>query len=316
MKLPSLPRLATPPALISLMAIVGCTIPAAGLHGQSDNFNDGNDTGWSRSDPVAEALGQPVGGLGSTWTVSNGAYTLDAVTSPDSAAGPGRLGSLRQGVVYSNFCVAVDMLPGWDAKPDQVVRDSGARPARSRTRNDQRLRLHLPTNGPDVQISLLTGEVPTEVAAPIDVTLDPLKTYRMVFMGDGEYLEGRIYESPDLVNPVVIASGFSSDHAQNTAGLVIYDNGGGQGAVATFNNYDASALVPPELKITALSPSEIQIEWPAGPLCYKLQRSQTFAAGSWQDVPLADITYGAVTFHVQESVAGSKFFRLTKVTPP
>jgi hypothetical protein len=172
------------------------------------------------------------------------------------------------------------------------------------------------TNGPDVQISLLTGEVPTEVAAPIDVTLDPLKTYRMVFMGDGEYLEGRIYESTDLVNPVVIVSGFSFDHAQGTAGLVIYDNGGGQGAVATFDNYDASALVPPELKITALSLPAIQLEWPAGPLCYKLQRSQTFAAGSWQDVPLEDITYGAGRFHMQESVAGSKFFRLTKVTPP
>jgi hypothetical protein len=296
-------------------AIVLTTAP---VPGQSDDFTDGNDQQWTRYDPVAIALGQTSSQLGNTWTFPNGGYQISAAASPNpTAAGPARLGSLREDASYSRFCLAVDIGPGWDAKPDQAFGflariQPGFGPGQTNG-----YAFSYQTQGQDVQISLLTGEVPTEVAPPVDVTLDPAKSYRFVFMGDGSQLEGRIYELDDLLNPVVIASGTDNSHAQGIAGLVVYDNGGDQGAVATFDNYHASALVPPDLQITASSLEAIVLSWPAPPLCFKLQSSTTLLANDWQDVPAGLIIYTDDMFFLQENRAGiqRKFFRLVSLLP-
>src|SRR5258708_1996342 len=56
----------------------------------SDNFNDGNDTGWTHFEPLA-----PFGAPG-TFSFPNADYRIQATASPDAMLGPGRAGSLRQ----------------------------------------------------------------------------------------------------------------------------------------------------------------------------------------------------------------------------
>jgi hypothetical protein len=73
--------------------------------------------------------------------------------------------------------------------------------------------------------------------------------------------------------------------------------------------------VPPELNIAAVSNSRIQVQWPAAPLCYKLQRSMLLTTGSWEDVPAASITHNGGVFLHDETIAGRAYFRLIKLTP-
>jgi hypothetical protein len=131
-------------------------------------------------------------------------------------------------------------------------------------------------------------------------------------MGNGSQFEGRIYEITDLLNPVVIANGTSSAHTQGIAGLVIYDNGGNQGAVTTFDNYVASSLVPPELEIIAPSEDQISLSWPGSSPCFKLQSTTAFLANDWQDVPPGLLIFTDEMFFLIENRGGQreKFYRL------
>ncbi|MGI8604307.1 MAG: hypothetical protein ACR2OZ_15130 [Verrucomicrobiales bacterium] len=303
--------------ILRCVTFISVLAMARHLPAQSDNFDDGDDVGWTHYDPVAEAGGQPPGGLGSTWTVSGGTYQLSAVAASNPTAGPGRLASLRADMPYTDFCIAIDLLPGWNAKPDQAIGilarvQPGFGPGQTNG-----YAFSFQTEGPDVQISRLTNEVPTALAPAVTVTLDPAKTYLLVFMGDGSYLEGRIYDKMDLVHPIVIATGNDSSYPLGIAGIVVYDNGGGQGAIATFDNYQAMALTGPPLEISHLGPDGFLLSWPAAPRCYKLQASTTLAAAQWVDIQ-PNLVYLSENwfFHQDISVGNTqRFYRLARTTP-
>jgi hypothetical protein len=299
--------------IIRLFVCVGAGMAAASVRGQSDNFDDGNDAGWTRYDPVAEALGMPVGSTGSTWTFPAGGYRLNAATSPSALVGPGRLGSVLASPIYTGFCVSVDLRPGWDAKPDAAVgllarlQTLGAGTTNGYSFTYQ-------TGDMDVQINRILGEVPSTVSPAVDVTLDPQVGYRLVFLGDGEHLEGRVYRLDDLLTPVVAVSGLDGNFSEGPCGLVVFDNGGNQGAVGTFDNYVATALVPPPLEVVAAGLGQLAVLWPQAPLCFKLQFSDTLATNSWVDVPVADIGTVGTQFSVVVATATIKtrYYRLVR----
>src|SRR6185503_3825494 len=95
----------------SLLLAASLMILPSGLKAQSDDFNDGNDTGWTRYDPL--------GGLGAgaqaTYTFPNRGYRIQATRFPafPAAVGPARAGSVREDVSYTDFYVAVDVVD-WD----------------------------------------------------------------------------------------------------------------------------------------------------------------------------------------------------------
>src|SRR5437867_10071288 len=95
----------------SLAAVVLLTFGlACALQAQSDNFDDGNDQGWTHYDPIKVAVGSDRG----TWTFPSGAYRIQSLASPaPSTLGPGRIASLRTDVTYSDFYLAADIV-GWD----------------------------------------------------------------------------------------------------------------------------------------------------------------------------------------------------------
>src|SRR6266700_6616496 len=95
-------------ACLGLVASLAWLSSSPTLQAQSDNFNDGNDTGWTRYSPF-DPFGAPA-----EFSFPNGAYRIQGALSPaPDQLGPARAGSLRQDVVYTNFYIAVDVID-WD----------------------------------------------------------------------------------------------------------------------------------------------------------------------------------------------------------
>jgi len=114
---------------------------------------------------------------------------------------------LRTNVTYTDFYIAVDVV-GWDDSLDQAfgilarVREPGLG-----TTDGYALSYQTGNPGnPGLQISVITNEVPS-MAQPTNnnigtVRLSPTNTYRLVFLGRGTNLEGRVYLASDLSHPL------------------------------------------------------------------------------------------------------------------
>jgi len=207
---------------------------------QTDDFNDGNDTGWTRYSPLAPvAPGQ--------FSFPDGGYRIVAPGSPDPANfGPGRAGSFRNDASYSRFYAAVDIID-WDDTLDQSfgllaridpasVVGPGMLDGYAFTYSNR---------GPSIDISKVTNEEPDEVAA-MALTLAPGGDYRLVFEGNGDELRGAVYALTDLATPLGQISGIDNAYGSGIGGLVVFDNGSGTtGANATFDNYSAGVVPEP-----------------------------------------------------------------------
>ena len=126
-----------------------------------------------------------------------------------------------------------------------------------------------------------------------------------------------MYDLADLVTPLAAAVGFDSSFESGPCGLVVFDNGGGQGALATFDNYVATDLTPPALQVVTPAAGQFAVRWDQAPFCYKLQVSETLLAGSWTDVDPADVTTVGSQFSVQVSTAviKTRYYRLARTDP-
>ena len=109
---------------------------AAEIPAPLDDFNDGNDTGWTRLNSA---------GVG-TYTFPNGAQRIAASpTGTPLTVGPARAGALRSGQNLTSFCVETDLVE-WstveDSAPGLIARvaqpgagttDGYSSPSRRRT---------------------------------------------------------------------------------------------------------------------------------------------------------------------------------------
>jgi hypothetical protein len=235
--------------LAALAAVVALSIgPIA--HGQTDDFNDGNDTGWTRYSPLT-----PFGGAG-TFTFPEGGYRIQAPNP--SMFGPARVGSLRQDVSYSRFFATVDIV-NWDNVLDQSfgilarVREPGLG-------STDGYSFTYSTQGPSVDISRIENEAPFGVAALGIPALDPSQDYRLVFEGDDTLLTGTLYNLADLGTPLATISGNDGAYASGITGLVVFDNsGGGSTADATFDNYAAAVVPEPGSAAALLVPAALAL---------------------------------------------------------
>jgi len=259
----------------------------AGAQFQSDNFNDGNDQGWTRYNPFAG-----VGANIATWTFPNGGYRIQTIApSPDPAnLGPGRAGSVRS-EIYTNFYISVDIV-NWNENVPQAggilarIRNAGLGTTTGYAFTWDRGNPTNATDG-DVDISSITGEAPDGVTLTGSdrLHLNPGTSYRFVFIGKGPNLEGRVYQLPNTNTPVVQVTGFDQTYESGAGGLVIYDNSDGadQTCDVTFDNFYAIDSEPPTLQLVDLGFNEWAVGWPADATSWKLQ--STGAIGSaWTDV--------------------------------
>jgi len=76
-----------------------------------DDFNDGNDDGWTRFDPL-----RPFGAPPADFTFPDGGYRIKAGPSPNpQTLGVSRAGSYRADFQYADFAVQVDIVDWNDA---------------------------------------------------------------------------------------------------------------------------------------------------------------------------------------------------------
>jgi hypothetical protein len=237
-----------PCRLFVLATLAALFLPAIAARAQSDDFNDGNDTGWTHYSPLGSFGG------GGTFSFPNGGYRIQAPASPSRASlGPGRAGSFLTNNTYSQFYVSVDLVD-WDNTRDQAF-GILARTTNMGLGTTNGYAFTYATDGPSIDISKVTGEQASNLGTAV-VTLDPAKDYRRIFEGTGASLSGRVYDLANLGTPVAVATASDATYASGVNGLFVFDNGAaGTDAPsdATFDNFSAATAVPePALAVLPL----------------------------------------------------------------
>lgn len=215
--------------------------------GQDENFDDGNDEGWTRFAPL-EAFGFPAtfsfpdDGLGGQ------AYRIQSSPASIALPGPARAGS-RVRTIYSDFTAAVDLV-GWDNSLDQSIGflfrtenlGFGTTTGYSMNYNTQQI-----SGGPgQIQFNMVTAEVASGAIRFADLSLDPEQKYRFVLKAQGKQLTGWVYDLLDLTSPLITFSVENPVYPQGEVG--IFNFYAGEATVdpvagrtdSTFDNYTAS----------------------------------------------------------------------------
>ena len=213
----------------------------SGLSAQTDNFNDGNDTGWTRFTPLA-----PFGGTSITFPA--GGYRLACQPSPNpGATGPARVSSLRPEAVYTDFVACVDFT-GWDVTQDTSMGVLARLQPNPAPGDLNGYALTYQGNDRDLELNRVVNESGFKISTiDTNITLDPAKNYRMVFFGLETHLEGRIYDRDNPLIPLATITANDSVYASGSSGILVFSEQN-TAIAATFDNYRGSAGTAPALQ--------------------------------------------------------------------
>jgi hypothetical protein len=294
-----------------------------------DDFNDGNDDGWTRYDPVGSHPQIPDQ---ATFTLVNGAYRIQVPPSPlPTVVGPARAGSLRSDVVYSNFFVSVDLVD-WNDTVNQAfgilarIKEPGLGSTDGYVMTFD-FGSDLGPRG-DIDITWFTNEDPggtnggpASVTGSDQFTMVKGRVYRFQFIGKGSQLTARVYELPDTYNPVAAITGTDLHWESGIAGLLVYDNTSTASSIAdaTFDNYFSLDYEPPRPKLEILNGFlDYRVSWPAEFTDFTLETTEDVASRNWTPIPPGDIQQND-TIRYYESFGidfDKKFFRLVRTPTP
>lgn len=317
------------PCTSLLAACLGLASPSLGL-AQSDDFNDGNDTGWTRYDPLAGF------GLAAIFSFPNGGYRLQTTYLTGQAQNPGRCGSVLGGN-FSDFYAAADVVNWNNSLPQSFgilgrIGNPGLQTTTGYAFTWDRGNPSSATGG-DVDISRITGEAPTGLAISTLTNayasgdafqMTNGNTYRFVFIGRGSLLEGRIYQYPDLVNPKIAVQATDTTYTSGRNGLVVFDNSGGVNQTdATYDNWFMSDVEPPRIRIAEANTQtgDLVLTWPGYASNFVFEAASVLPGGTnW--APVTDTIFAPGTFPLDpanpnylcfSSIGpGRKFFRLRR----
>lgn len=244
-------------SLAALLLAASACMPGSAL-GQSDDFNDGNDTGWTRLNLSSAGLPAsfcvysfPDDGAGGK------AYRIKALPPPAEYApvvGPARAFSYRA-ENYTRLQIAVDLV-NWDKTVNQAL-GLLVRADPIELGYTEGYALNFTPSDSTLQISEVTYETPNNLdVAP--APLDPaIARYRLVFTAYGENLLGQVFALPDVANPVASVAAVDYLHVSGKAGVFVFSNVGSSAWAdaksytdTTFDNYAAS--VPPDGSLRAV----------------------------------------------------------------
>jgi hypothetical protein len=283
---------------------LACFIFPLGSLAQSDDFNTGNDNGWTRHDPLV-----PFGG-GATFSFPSGGYRIQVPSSPNvNTLGPARAAALHTDVTYTNFAVSADLI-GWDENLGQAfgvlarIRNLGRGTANgyaffyfpgSHVANINRI---------DNELGIRIGN------ANVAVNLDPSKDYRFVFSGSGSSLNARIYDLADLTTPLANTFATDATYKSGSSGVVVSAASAtpGSAADATFDNYSAwDVTMPPQLRIERGA----VLKWLVTGIDYVVE-SAAKIEGPWSSIGLTPTVIGNEASVLVEAPGAAKFFRLSR----
>ena len=241
------------PLLLTAAAAIAIS-PAAEFF---DDFEDGDDGGWTVFDPLGSAgLAEPA-----EVTFPDGGYRIKGLVPGIEDGGPARVFTFLEDAVLSEFYVSVDLVD-WDDTINQAVgifaraeniglgqttgyvcnydpNQSGSRPAGQ------------------FQINYVEGEAApsdsTMAAANIELIAD--HSYRMIFFSKGDILTAALYDLLDLTKPVALIQSEEGDdratlYSSGFVGLFNFYRGDSTDPIgipdSTFDNFTRSAENPDE----------------------------------------------------------------------
>jgi hypothetical protein len=225
------------------LTILGYALHLATANAQIDNFDDGDDNGWSHHDPIGSFIGVDW----VTFDTSSKAYQITANPTPNAQLGPSR-GAAFQPNVYSDFWISVDIVD-WDPAQRQAIGILARIQPNPSLGNAHGYLLSYQPQENDIQISRLVSEEPAGyIGEDPEVLPQPIpgEGLRLVFTGIGNTLTGRAYS---ISNPDVIlaeSSGTDDSFTEGISGVLVFDfsQGGASPIDATFDNYAAGAEEP------------------------------------------------------------------------
>ncbi len=267
----------TPLRLVRAAVLGSAGMMAIGLLAQSDNFDSGMDSGWSKvSNPNYPATYSfPPDAFGGH------AYRLQAGAPPEpwSEANTARAVAYRGDRLYTNFFVAADIV-AWDAghtnnavfgvlaRATPATIASGVFDAAMFVVEVNRFSDAAGSRGRIIAMSLSVGQGGGP-AALAECTLVRGRQYRLTFSGTNNVLTGAIYDVEDLTRPLLSLTGddgiansgffggpFPDPSAGGYSGLISFSSigtgtttifaGGGTDPTAdtTFDNFVAAEFPP------------------------------------------------------------------------
>src|SRR5688572_7192038 len=169
--------------------------------GQSDDFNDGDDNGWVRYNPLGTATFSFPGD-----SFADKDYRIQSAASPNASFGPGRASASRTNI-YDDFFAAVD-LTAWDNTLNQafglIFRANTIGPG---TTTGYVLNYDPQQSAGgrgQIQINAVANETPVNpTLVTANLTLQPGRVYRMVLTAVGSDFTAQVYDLNDLTYPLV-----------------------------------------------------------------------------------------------------------------
>lgn len=319
-KLRSLRHALRPVFVVLLTSCLLAAPPARAA--ESDDFNDGNDAGWLRYDPISA-----IGGTYAQYFLTNGGYRIRALASPSPVNyGPGRAGSIRTQTSYTNFYASVDVVD-WNPALTQSIGMLGhVRQIGLGATDGYALTFNFDSdhsgNG-DIDINRFLNEDPNQ-GANLTLSADPAfrlthgRSYRFVWIHRNGFFYVRIYELPNLSQPILDVSTVSPDtvYPDGYMGFLVYDNSGGSGtADATFDNYLAQEHEPPVMTIR-LDPmfNDVYLRWPGWATGFELQCADVLSTNpaAWTPILFGIEDFGTNFQYVPNAGFPQKYFRLVR----
>jgi hypothetical protein len=262
------------------LLILALFAPLSGRAGVFDDFNDGNDAGWTHYNPIDTG----------TWTVSGGAYRLQSSASQSpSTVGPGRAGSLRTTETYTQFSASVDIV-AWDNSLDQIfgLITRVTTPGLGTTKGygfTYATRTGRAATG-QLQMLLITQEAGTDITPAVNFTFVPGQSYRLVFEGVLDGLTAKLFSTTNLSTPLATLTASNTTYTSGGVGFFTYDNsrGGASRADVTFDNFASEELGPKLEIVRDPSSTDVRVSWSNWATTYRLERTYTCGPFDWADL--------------------------------
>jgi hypothetical protein len=288
---------------------------AGTVPGQTDDFNDGDDAGWTRLDSLGIILGSPF----ASFEFPDGGYRVRATDSPaPSLIGPSRAASLRQDVTYNNrVFISVDLKISDPSIQQAVGVLAFVQPNPAPGAVSGYSLSYQPLTG-DIVLNRIVNEAPIELAYS-DLNAPAGTSLRLVLIIEDEQFWGAVYNLDDLVNPIAKVAATDWTFTSGTAGVFVFsDTDDRSGPVdATFDNYRANPVSLPELQLTLQGETGYQLTWPDWAVHFSPTFSTTLGPEPWERIPNSELqTGGGSLFHIGErGLDPKKFFRLERRPP-